>query len=91
METTYDMFKSQLPDGITCAILHRWGKVWDVAVSDGNAKHSIVVELPVVVEVGNPRLAVGRAVCEALSGIEILRGNIDMAMAWHNGLFNTMK
>lgn len=84
MDSIYDMFKAQLPDGITCAVLNRWDKVWDVAVSDGKAEHSIVVELPVVVEVGNHRLAVGRAVCEALSGIEMLRGNIEMAMAWRN-------
>lgn len=91
MTDIYDMFKAQLPDGITCAVLNRWDKVWDVAVSDGNSEHSIVVELPVIVEVGNPRLAVGRAVCEALSGIEMLRDNIDMAMAWRNGLLNIMK
>lgn len=91
MADIYDVFKAQLPDGITCTVLNRWGKVWDVTVSDGNSEHSIVVELPVIVEVGNPRLAVGRAVCEALSGIEMLRGNIDMAMAWRNVMLNTMK
>ena len=62
-----------------------------MAVSDGKAEHSIVVELPVDVEVGNPLLAVNRAICEAMSGIEMLRGNLDQAKAWHDNMVAMMK
>lgn len=91
MNSIYDIFRAQLPDGITSNVVRREDKIWHVVVGDVGLAYSVRIQLPVVVEVGNPHLAVTRTICEAMSGIEMLRGNLDQAKAWHDNMVAMMK
>lgn len=88
MDSIYDVFKAQLPDGITSNVVRREDKIWHVVVGDVGLAHSVRIQLPVVVEVGNPYLAVTKAMCEAMSGIELQRGNLDAVRFWYDALVN---
>lgn len=90
MADIYDVFKVQLPDGITSNVVRREDKIWHVVVGDAGLAHSVRIQLPVVVEVGSQYLAVTKAVCEAMSDIEFQRGNLNDARFWHDALINLM-
>lgn len=90
MADIYDLFKNQLPNGITSNVVSREDKIWHVVVGDAGLAHSVRIQLPFVVEVGSPYLAVTKAICEAMSGIEFQRGNLNDAKFWHDALINLM-